>query len=121
MEPETIDADFSPARSEAVAWVELEGEVVVYHEGSNSTMVLNHTASTLWQVLDGTTSLATLAADFADVYDEPVATVEADVLALAHRMGEYGLFEGSEAVVGRPMIPLPARLEETCDDEDDDG
>ena len=121
LNPDTIDAGFSPARHEAVASVELEGEVVVYHEQTNSTMVLNRTASTLWQCLDGTTTLAAIAADFADVYHEPVATVEADVVALARQMAEYGLFEGTEAEAGRPMIPLPSRLEESCDDAEDDG
>ena len=120
VDPDTIDAAFAPTPSPDVAWVELDGETVVYHETTNSTMVLDPTASTLWLVLDGTADLATIAADFADVYGAPRATVEEDLVALARQMARYGLFEGIEAQAQRAMAPLPARLDEDCDDDGPD-
>jgi hypothetical protein len=91
-----IDATFVPERSADVAWVELDGEVVAYHEPTTSTMVLNTTASLLWRLFDGEASLSDLACELAEDYDAPVDAIEIDVVVAVRDLAARRLLAGVE-------------------------
>src|SRR4051794_2255973 len=80
IEPEEIDGTFAPQPRASVAWVEVDGEVVLYEEESHDLHVLNPTASVLWQCLDGEFVLDQLVAELADAYGTDDAEIREDVL-----------------------------------------
>jgi Coenzyme PQQ synthesis protein D (PqqD) len=81
-------------RSSDVAWVELDGEVVVYHEPTASAMVLNTTASLLWQLLEPGLSLGSIACELAEAYEAPAEDIEHDLVLAARELGLRGLLAG---------------------------
>lgn len=64
-----VSSTWAPAPNVEVAWVELDGEVVVFHAGEHRAHLLNATGSLLWQLLDGTVTIGELATDVAAVFD----------------------------------------------------
>lgn len=89
-----IDAGLVPLPSPEVASIELDGETVLYHEGTRTTHVLSPVATVVWSCFDGSVSLGELAGELAEAYGAPRATVEGDVVALARELGAQGLLEG---------------------------
>jgi Coenzyme PQQ synthesis protein D (PqqD) len=92
--PDAIRRSFVPTRAPEVAWVELDGEVVVYHEPSAATMVLNATCSLLWQLFDGRSTLTEISRELADEFDAPVRAIQHDVMAATRELGARDLLAG---------------------------
>ena len=93
---ESIDADTTATARSDVAGVELEGEIVLYDDGSHRLHRLNPTAATLWQCLDGSASLGEIATDIADVYQVDVTTVLPQIISLTQSFAAEGLLVGFE-------------------------
>jgi hypothetical protein len=89
-----VDAGSAVVRRPGLAWVLLD-RVVVFDPDTGRVVDLNTSGSLLWQVLDGETPLAAVAADLADGYGSSRRVVEADVVALARRLARLGLLAGS--------------------------
>jgi hypothetical protein len=97
--PECIGSDFVAIARSEVASVEVDGEIVLYDDATRRLHRLNPTASALWQCLDGTGTLADIAADIAEVYRTDVSAVLDQVIAVARQFGAEGLLVG----VGDPI------------------
>jgi hypothetical protein len=93
---DAIDESFVPVRSRHAYVVELDGEAVVLDERANRLHLLNHTATLIWNCLDGVVDVRGLATEIGDVLDLPVATVLTDTVAVVRDLGEQGLLEGVE-------------------------
>ncbi|MGH9056516.1 MAG: PqqD family protein, partial [Acidimicrobiales bacterium] len=72
---EAVTADFVPTSRPDVVGVDVDGEIVLYDEARRVLHRLNPTASALWLCLDGSGTLADIAADIADVYQADPAAV----------------------------------------------
>ncbi len=86
-----IDEGFAPAQSPSVYAVELDGEAVLLDEAANRLHLLNHTATLVWTLFDGQTTIAELAVDVSGELDAPYDTVVDDIVAIARHLGDEGL------------------------------
>jgi len=91
---EAIGAAFSGRVRSDVAWVEIDGEVVVYDAASASSYLLNPTAGLIWSALDGAGTLGEIAADLADAFDAEPEQVIVDVIVAVADFAGKGLIEG---------------------------
>lgn len=114
MHPGEIGLDFVAVRGGTVVGVELDGEVVLYDESSQSIHRLNPTASIVWACLDGAATVGELIDDIAATFNVTAEDVAADVLDLARQLGRLGLLDGvdggTEGPTGRPMPPGLGKL-----------
>jgi PqqD family protein of HPr-rel-A system len=81
--------------------VELDGEAVIYDEGTGELHHLNPTATIVFGLCDGTATMRELATDIADAFGVPRDEVESQVRAVVRRFRAAGLLE--------PSVPTPAR------------
>lgn len=103
-QPQLLDADTVARARSDVACVELDGEIVLYDDGSRRFHRLSPTAATFWRCLDGSASLRDIAQDLADAYQVEVATVLPQIISLTRSFADEGLLEdpqGPVATVGR--------------------
>jgi len=86
-----------PSRSADTFVVELDGEAVVLDERANRLHLLNHTATLVWNCLDGEVDLAGLAREIAEVLELPYEQVLAETLSVVTDLGGEGLIDGVSA------------------------
>jgi len=91
---DSIDDAFAPARGGHVHTVVLDGEGVLLDEHENRLHLLNVTATLLWQLYDGATTLADLADDLSAELGGGRATILADLVTISRHLGSEGLLEG---------------------------
>jgi hypothetical protein len=91
-----IDEQFVAARSADAYVVELDGEAVVLDERANRLHLLNHTATLVWNCLDGEVDLQRLAEEIGDVLELPVDQVLTETLAVVRELDAEGLLDGSD-------------------------
>lgn len=91
---QAITSGFVAAPRPDLASAEIDGELVLYDDVTRLIHRLDRVATTLWLCLDGTSTLADIAADMADVYDADPARVLADVVSAARQLGSQGLLAG---------------------------
>jgi len=89
-----ITESFVASRSSAAFMVELDGEAVVLDEVANRLHLLNHTATLVWNCLDGDVDVRGLAGEIAEVLDLPREQVLAETLAVVRQLGDERLLEG---------------------------
>ena len=94
--PEDVDGISAPNPHPAVVAVELDGEVVIYHEEAATVHVLNPTATIVWRCLDGSSGLNEICDDLAAVFEVDVERLRRDVIAVVRAFGRQGLLEGVE-------------------------
>jgi hypothetical protein len=111
-----IDGSYTALRAAAVTGVELDGEAVLYHLELRTVCVLNPTATIVWNFLDGSSDLETLAADLAEVFATDLDTVRNDVLDTVREFGRQGLLDGIDP---DPDVIAAHALEELDGDEVD--
>ena len=99
---DAITESFVPSRSEGTFVVELDGEAVVLDEVANRLHLLNHTATLVWNCLDGDVDVRGLAGEIAEVLGLPLEQVLADTLAVVRQLGDEGLLEGVEPAERAP-------------------
>lgn len=75
----------------ALAWVEVEGELVVYDSERDALHLLDPAGTAVWNLLDGRRSLRSTSKHLAGAFGHPVEDVMADVLGFARRLQEIGL------------------------------
>ena len=93
-----------------VAWVQVDGAVVVHRFASNDAFLLDPMASVLWQCLDGESSLADVFADIADVAGVAPDTVAHDCLPVVRSWLTAGIAHDSPAPTPEPTIRTWRRL-----------
>ena len=78
-------------RSSAVVARGLRDQTLLMDMESERYLTLDAIASQIWSMLDGTQSVAHIAAAIVDEYDAPAVTVRADIDALLSELFELGL------------------------------
>jgi hypothetical protein len=92
---------------ESIAWVEVDGEAVLYNELRQIVHVLSPTAMLILSGIDGRTSLERIARDLSDAFGTDLDVVRTDVLSLAKELMQQGLI--AEAGSGRGAKPHRGR------------
>jgi hypothetical protein len=90
----SIDGGFAPMRGEHVHTVVLDGQGVLLDEQENRLHLLNVTATLLWQLYDGATTLDELATDLSTEIGGDHAAILADLVAISRHLGAEGLLQG---------------------------
>jgi hypothetical protein len=93
---DAIDEGFVAKRSADAYVVEIDGEAVVLDERANRLHHLNHTATLIWNCLDGEIDVGGLAREIGEELDLPVDEVLTDTLAVVRELGAEGLLAGVE-------------------------
>lgn len=87
----------------------LDGEAVVYDPRTGALHHLNATATAVWGLCDGETTVADAVRELADAFAAPAEQVRADVAALLGDLAERGLLEpgppAGEPARWRPVDP----------------
>lgn len=96
----SIGGDLVPQIAENVAWVELDGEGVLYDEYGQRVHVLSPSATLIWSGIDGRTSLEQIARDLSASFDTDLEMVRADILELARDLLEKGLLSHASQLDG---------------------
>ena len=78
-------------RSSAVIARGLRDQTLLMDMESERYLTLDAVASQIWTMLDGTQSVAHIAATIVDEYDAPAPTVRADIDSLLTELFELGL------------------------------
>lgn len=92
--PAAIGGDFKPRGRSGVASAEVDGEVVLYDEGTGRIHLLNASAALIWACCDGSVTLDELAGELGQATAADPHQVRADVMALVGRLGRLGLLAG---------------------------
>lgn len=95
-----LDVTSVPVPRDEIASVEADGELVLYDPIAGRAHVLNPTAATVWQVLDGEVDVTTLAGEIAETFDVGVDEVTDQLLVLVQDLGRLGLLADVE---GQPV------------------
>jgi PqqD family protein of HPr-rel-A system len=82
-----------PKVRDDLAIVEIEGEAIVYDDQNGQLHHLNPTATVVFNLCDGQSTVKEFAADIADVYSLPPGDVERQVRALIRAFRESGLLD----------------------------
>jgi hypothetical protein len=103
-----------PRRATDVAAIDVDGEAVVFHEGTDRVHLLNPTATLLWSVLDGVATIDELSAELADAFGAPLEVVREDVLAGVTDLLRDGLVHDSSdpnaSSASAPVLPSTSEL-----------
>jgi hypothetical protein len=86
-----FDDETCVVRSSAVIARGLRDQTLLMDMESELYLTLDPIAAQIWGMLDGTTSIARIAATIVDEYDAPPPTVRADIDALVTDLLEMGL------------------------------
>jgi len=76
--------------------VELDGEAVIYDDRNGDLHRLNPTATLVFSLLDGSSTVDELARDLGEAYSEPVGEIGGQLRSLVLRFGDSHLLVGSE-------------------------
>lgn len=93
LQPKDIDGTAAPRPRRTIAHVEIDGEGVLYDEGSNQIHLLDPIATVIWSGLDGTTTLEELSAELSSAFGADLDRVRFDVLEAVRGFAEQELLE----------------------------
>ncbi|MCZ7535476.1 MAG: PqqD family protein [Acidimicrobiia bacterium] len=99
-----IDDAFVPRPRAEVAWVELDGEGVVYEPRSETLHRLNATATAVWRGCDGSAPVSAIVTALVRSYSGDAGEIARQVREVVQSFGALGLLEGIEPAV--PAAPL---------------
>ena len=80
--------------------VVIDGEGVLLDERADRLHLLNHTAILLWQLYDGTVTLAELATEIAEEMPADRDAVLSDVIAITTHLADEELLDGLPHTTG---------------------
>ncbi len=102
-----LTPDAVPTPSPGVQTVAIGDETVLVDEHTGHAEVVNHTASIVWQCLDGRSSLGEIATDLADVFGVDQKVVLADVLSLVTSLAMlHYLVDDTSEPEGATEVPV---------------
>lgn len=90
-----------PKARDDLTVVELDGEAVIYDEGTTEMHHLNPTATIVFGLCDGTATMREIAVDISEAFGVPVQDVESQVRGVIRQFRKVELLE-PERRVGRP-------------------
>ena len=100
-----------PKVRDGLTVVELDGEAVIYDEGTTELHHLNKTATIVFGLCDGSATMAEMASDISAVFEVPLQEVEPEVRAVIRRFRKVQLLEPtrrryvSDRMEGTPETP----------------
>lgn len=80
--------------------VELEGEAVIYDEQGGDLHHLNPTATIVFRLCDGTSTMPEMAEDISDAFGVPVEDVEPQIRSTVRRFRKANLLRPARVVAG---------------------
>lgn len=98
-----LDADWPesssvPVRREGAEGVALDDNIAVYDDVGQLLILLNASAGAVWNLCDGTTTVAEMVQELAETYPEDARVIGGDVRETLRKLAELGLVaEGSGA------------------------
>lgn len=79
----------APSPAPAVRELDIDGEVTLFHEPTQTALVLNATASDVWRLLDGQRTVEQIVALLARSYATDAGTVRVDVQAALDQLAAH--------------------------------
>ncbi|MDZ4662303.1 MAG: PqqD family protein [Pseudomonadota bacterium] len=86
---ETIDQVFK--KETLTPWQEMEGKALVLTPQKSAVHELNETATFIWRMLDGETSVRAVVTSLCNEFDVPTEQATADTITLIGEMREKGM------------------------------
>jgi hypothetical protein len=105
VELRSIDAHFAPAPWPWVASAVLDGEAVLYDEDTGRVHLLNESASIVWQLLDGESTIEAIGRDVAAAVGADALLVISQVIDLVRMLAELGVIVGFDHAAIEPPSP----------------
>lgn len=81
----------APRRNPAVSFTRVDADLVVYHAGTDTYLVLNETAGAVFEAMDGVLTVDDLTRLLVDRFDVDQARARLDVEELLTTLGSRGL------------------------------
>lgn len=75
--------------------MEIDGEITLFHTGTQAALVLNETASDVWRLLDGKRTAEVIVQRLRLIYEVDDATLEEGVERALAEFDRHGLVESS--------------------------
>jgi PqqD family protein of HPr-rel-A system len=88
-------AAIKPRIREDLATAELDGEAVIYDERSGDLHHLNPTATIIFSMCDGTSTVREMSGEIAEAFGVPADDVERQIRSLLKEFREAGLLNGA--------------------------
>jgi hypothetical protein len=90
-------AAMKPKARDDLAVEEIEGEAIIYDDRNGQLHHLNPTATIVFNLCDGQSTVKDFAVDIADVYSLPPQDVERQVRALIREFRQAGLLDSNQS------------------------
>ena len=86
-----VGEEFVPERAQFAAFVELDGQTVVYDERHDELHLLDEVATVVWACCDGSGTVAAIVDDLSAAFGEERTRVDEDVCALLTKLVTAGI------------------------------
>jgi peroxiredoxin len=107
----SIDAGFVAEVVPDLASVELDGETVVWVQGTGQIMWLDRRGTIVYRCIDGISSIGQICEDLAEAFDVDADTVLEDVVYFVQYFGRYGALVGVTEPEDPELDSLPVGTE----------
>lgn len=93
------EADSVPVRREGASAVELDDNLAVYDDVGQLMILLNSSAGAVWNLCDGSTTVAAMVRELAEKYPDEASVIGEDVRGTLRKLAELGLIDRGEEVL----------------------
>ncbi len=69
----------------------IDGEIIVYHPSSTTSIYLNETGALVWELCDGQACTRDIVRLLAEVYPESRSAIEKDIPTIIERLVAHGI------------------------------
>ncbi|RIQ13684.1 PqqD family protein [Jiangella rhizosphaerae] len=83
------------SRADGVRELHVDGAITLFHEPTQTALVLNETASDVWRLLDGRRTIADIVDELARRYAADAATIRSGVHAALRQLAEHHVIDGA--------------------------
>lgn len=88
-----------PVRRAGASAVELDDNLALYDDVGQLMILLNSSAGAVWNLCDGSTTVAAMVRELTEAYPDEAAVIGEDVRGTLRKLAELGLVEqGQEAL-----------------------
>lgn len=91
MDDEWPQAASVPVRREGASAVELDDNLAVYDDVGQLLILLNSSAGSVWQLCDGSTTVAQMVQVLSEAYPDDASVIADDVRGTLRKLAEIGL------------------------------
>ncbi len=92
-----------PVRREGVSGVALDDNIAVYDDVGQLMILLNSSAGAVWNLCDGSTTVAEMVRELAEAYPDDAAIIGDDVRQTLRKLAEIGLVSEGPAATQAPV------------------